>query len=617
MKEPNLLLKSALFYAQRKHWRVFPITPRKKSPPLTKHGHQDASTSEKQIRLWWEKWPAANIGIPTGEEFWVLDIDPRHGGEESREALVAQHGRLRDTLRQLTGGGGSQYLYAMPELATITNATEVCGWKGIDVRGVGGYIVVPPSIHPSGRKYDWDGIEPMQEPIHPADPWLVEAILGKNGAPGPAHPMSERIPKGVQHDTLRDLGIRMRRTGAPENVIFTALWEANQNNCEDPDKTPDRMKKMAGWIMKNIVPDADRKHEAPPPPAPPSDDAPPPKRASPKKAPPERAPLVEALTVAQVLDLEVRPPEMLIENLLPRRGVTLLTGPQKSGKTIFSAQAAIALATNHALFDYYALKAPGPVLIIEQDDPAGDASFKDIYTRAKVPRDAPIHFYRKAPVPLGPAFIEWLEGEIVKYQAVLAALDSYTALRPTRQPGGDIVEEERREITLLDELGKRQNCLALVVHHESGRTKANALLDWDARGAGTYGMTMAAESQVSITRYRELVMGATERLVRVRGRHMKDLEMTLRLNGENKLYEHILEGPVAPLYPLILEIRRALETEGIEKFTSKDLETSVGVSRATAFRYLAALRSAGAICRVEKGVYRLTQEAALLLRPVS
>jgi hypothetical protein len=210
---------------------------------------------------------------------------------------------------------------------------------------------------------------------------------------------------------------------------------------------------------------------------------------------------------------------------------------------------------------------------------------------------------------LGEAFIEWLEREIEKHAAVLVVLDSYTALRPSRQAHTDIVQEERRELTLLDELGKRRHALLLLLHHESTTSRASSILDWDARGAGTYGMTMAAESQISLARYRDMPMNSTERLMRVRGRHLADMEMTVRLERERKLYEWIIEGGVAPLYPLVAEIRRSLHAE---EFNHSDYAEAVGVSRATAFRQLAVLSQAGAIWRTQGGIYRLAPEVAKL-----
>ena len=128
----NRLLDAALFYATKLGWPVLPVKPKAKEP-LTEHGCLDATTNEETIRAWWKKWPNANIGLRTGVRFFVLDIDPRNGGDASRERLVSEHGALRDTVQQMTGGGGFQLFYEYPEQAVIKNATGV--WAGIDVKG--------------------------------------------------------------------------------------------------------------------------------------------------------------------------------------------------------------------------------------------------------------------------------------------------------------------------------------------------------------------------------------------------------------------------------------------------------------------------------------------------
>jgi hypothetical protein len=118
------------------------------------HGYKDATRDETQIREWWTRWPEANIGIPTGAVSGcdVLDIDPRHGGEISLEELESQYGKLPETAEQLTGGGGRHLLFRHQEGV----GCKVGILPGIDVRGDGGYILVAPSNHISGRRYAWE-----------------------------------------------------------------------------------------------------------------------------------------------------------------------------------------------------------------------------------------------------------------------------------------------------------------------------------------------------------------------------------------------------------------------------------------------------------------------------
>lgn len=142
---------------------VFPLVPRAKEPRVPR-GFYSATTDLDQIEAWWSSFPHANIGIATGKPsgWWVLDIDPRHGGMRSLEALE-RHARewgstlpLHLTLRGLTGGGGVHLFYQMPVYPGVDppNGT-FAGYEGIELKKAGGYVVAPPSIHPSSLAYQW------------------------------------------------------------------------------------------------------------------------------------------------------------------------------------------------------------------------------------------------------------------------------------------------------------------------------------------------------------------------------------------------------------------------------------------------------------------------------
>jgi hypothetical protein len=123
--------------------------------PRTEHGLHDATVDEAQICKWWRRWPNANIGVPTGAAsgLMVLDIDPRHGGSESLEVLLRKFGPLPNTLEQLTGGDGRHIVLKHPGGHIPSRALP--GAIGIDVKADGGYIVVAPSLHRSGKRYAW------------------------------------------------------------------------------------------------------------------------------------------------------------------------------------------------------------------------------------------------------------------------------------------------------------------------------------------------------------------------------------------------------------------------------------------------------------------------------
>ena len=124
--------------------------------PRTTAGFKDATTDLQQVRDWWRRWPDANIGAPTGLRFDVIDIDGRRG----IDSVLARHdgegleaGGLFPPViaRAITPRGGGHHLYVAP-----TGEGNRAGLlPGVDHRGVGGYVLLPPSHGVTGRQYAW------------------------------------------------------------------------------------------------------------------------------------------------------------------------------------------------------------------------------------------------------------------------------------------------------------------------------------------------------------------------------------------------------------------------------------------------------------------------------
>ncbi|MDP8974102.1 MAG: bifunctional DNA primase/polymerase [Actinomycetota bacterium] len=163
-----ILFKAALSYARR-GIPVFPCEPGGKRP-LTYNGFFDATTDIGRVKDWWDRWPDANVGVPTGKGsgLLVLDVDPRDGGPESLAALERENGPLPETARARTGGGGVHVFFRYPAEKEVRNSA---GWlgPGLDVRGEGGYVVVPPSR--TQGDYGWID---RSRPVEAA--WLIERL---------------------------------------------------------------------------------------------------------------------------------------------------------------------------------------------------------------------------------------------------------------------------------------------------------------------------------------------------------------------------------------------------------------------------------------------------------
>ncbi|MBA2535280.1 MAG: bifunctional DNA primase/polymerase [Rubrobacter sp.] len=161
-----MLLKAALAYARR-GVPVFPCEPGAKRP-LTRNGHWDASTDPRVIERWWRRWPSANVAVPTGEKSGLVVLDVDDGGPESLAKLESAGAPVPRTARARTGGGGTHHFFRYPGGIEIRNSAGLLG-PGLDVRGEGGYVVVPPSR--TQGPYEWADRSPLAEAS-----WLIERL---------------------------------------------------------------------------------------------------------------------------------------------------------------------------------------------------------------------------------------------------------------------------------------------------------------------------------------------------------------------------------------------------------------------------------------------------------
>jgi archaellum biogenesis ATPase FlaH len=259
MQPANPCEAAALVYARR-GWRVIPLhtpadgrcscgKPDCTSPgkhPRTAHGLKDASCDPVTIEAWWSRWADANVGILTGEEsnLFIVDIDGPKGCK-TLTSYEKKFGELPET-RQVASGreeGGGHLYWEWPTNVTIeSRPLKVNGEpSGLDFKGKGGYVVAPPSLHVSGRRYT---IVNKSLPV-PAPAWLVE--LNHAYAPMPAlsngSAAAGLVVQGNRHPTLASLRGSMAARGMPLAAIEAALVETNKTFS--PPLEEDAVRKLA------------------------------------------------------------------------------------------------------------------------------------------------------------------------------------------------------------------------------------------------------------------------------------------------------------------------------------------------------------------------------------
>jgi len=239
------MLEAALAYVAQ-GFKVFPVKPDKR--PLTEHGLKDATFNVETVKSWWQKWPNAGIAIPT-EGLIVPDFDQDHDGLKSKATLEEKHGALPPTRTHRTGGGGLHLLYRNPNGSDIRNTVGLDGLPGVDLRANGGYIVVPPSFHESGNRYE------VQDPSEIAfcPDWLM--TLAKARPPVNSSPAGDAITEGRRHHRLISIAGSLRRQGLNQEAIESALREINLKQCNPPLPDTDiskLAKTAAGYPSGNL-----------------------------------------------------------------------------------------------------------------------------------------------------------------------------------------------------------------------------------------------------------------------------------------------------------------------------------------------------------------------------
>lgn len=229
----NILLDAAIDYASR-GLAVFPLKPRDKAP-ITAHGVHEATTNFDQINKWWKRYPNANIGIACGKisgGLLVVDVDRKQNGVDGLDSLNAwerENGELPETVRSITGTGGSHLLYRIDG----AGKNRVNLLDGVDIRSDGGYIVAPPSVHPNGSQYEWE-YDPDEYEVAKGDETLDKLLDYGKKDKSENFTMPDKVGKGQRNDTMYKLACSLQARNLPDSVVFDSVRSANNSMCDPP-----------------------------------------------------------------------------------------------------------------------------------------------------------------------------------------------------------------------------------------------------------------------------------------------------------------------------------------------------------------------------------------------
>jgi archaellum biogenesis ATPase FlaH len=341
----NDRLNAALAY-QKQGFSVVPIAPRDKKPLIPWEECQRRRGGLEEITAWWSKWPDANVGIVTGaiSSVVVIDLDSVEAKNKLKELLPGYD--LASVPRSRTGKGW-QLFFKHPGV-TIPNRAGII--TGLDVRGDGGYVVAPPSIHPNGKTYKWEA--PINRELRELPVELYRLISSpttrnENGYRerfNTAQALAG-VPEGQRDESIFRLACKLRSADVPEHMASALILEA-AGNCHPPFSEIIAIEKVRRAYSKYEP----KRREA--------------KATEPKK---ERTPIT-----VRVSDVRREEVSWLWHHRIPRGKLTIIEGDPGEGKSFLSQAIATAITRGFGLPGEKEEREPETVLIMSAEDGLAD-----------------------------------------------------------------------------------------------------------------------------------------------------------------------------------------------------------------------------------------------------
>ena len=230
------MLDDALYLIEH-NFAIFPLRENRKDPAV-KGGFTSAFTDKEHATAVWSRMPNLNIGIATGGmSGGIVVIDCDYHPEDGRDGLSVkaewerEHGDFPETVCVETPTGGEHYYFRTDEPFSCSTNSSLA----IDIRGDGGYVVAPPSVHPNGGTYTWIN-SPDDVPIADIDENVKAFIrsVQKGDEKREKFQMPDKVSKGGRNETLFKLACSLQSKGYEDDMIYIMLNGVNNTKCKPP-----------------------------------------------------------------------------------------------------------------------------------------------------------------------------------------------------------------------------------------------------------------------------------------------------------------------------------------------------------------------------------------------
>ena len=550
----------------RQGGKVFPVKSRGKEPLICGWPEQ-ASNDPAVIAGWTAEFPGCNWGLASAEGGrFIVDIDGP-GGEKWLEKQIETRGVEWTNTQQVATARGVHYHFKWPAGVVIRNSTAKIA-AGVDIRGQGGYGLIPPSVHETGTAYVWR-TDPSQR-LAPAPAWLLELIRNSQPSDTPKRSGNGKrtIPAGRRNSTLASLAGVMRNKGLSETAIDAALQAENRLAC-DPPLDEGEVSGIAESIARYD-------------PAPPQPTLILPRPLSQSSTLFETA--AEFAAKAPTTTLWIAPP------WIPATGMTELVAKIKCGKSTLALSMTYAVVNGGLFLDQRCTQSP-VVYLTEQPE----TSLREALQTARLLDSSDLHLLRwhKA---LGTAWPDLARAAIEKAERVASKLIVVDTLGQFAQLGGDTENNSGAALEVLKPLQTAQDrgiAVVLIRHERKGESEIS-----DA-GRGSSAFAGAVDVLLRLRRLGSSHAPNYRKLETLSRFAETPAESILELTPDGYRLHDTAAVSLEASEARLLVALPALESQAM---TALELAQATGQPRRTMDRVLGELVTAGSVVRLGAGI---------------
>ena len=587
----------------RNGWSVLPVKPEEKRPFMQNWlQYTHARPSPEMIDNWFSNLSGAGVGMATGKVSNVVVLDVENTCPYPIKELLK---RYPTQLVSRTGSGGYHLFYQYPN-STGRVSNRVRMFEGMDLRADGGFVVLPPTVHPNGNQYAWvtegvPGVFPKEFlETHPQSKatdsgWITEALRG--------------VTEGGRNDACARLSGYFFSKGMPSGIVEALICEWNERN--DPPLPISEVRTTIASIERshsNIQPQQFTGVEY---------DA-----GEVKKE--VRNSAFDVMKFGDYIrGYGYEGVAWLVDDWLPDKSITFMISPPESYKTWILLDLAVSIATGSPFLGHFKINGTGPVKVIQQEDShsgitdrlaliAGQKLGADVILS---PDDWQIPCIPDIPIYIHPSRMLRFDNP-----KVLAELElQISAIRPkvvlidplySTTSADNYMASTAEQMMILKTWRDKYGCSFVIAHHSKKNIDPDSTAREDSWGSQFLNAFLEAGWQIR----RNLKLAQNEVIVR---RHSKvmgnqppimltfDIHTTypMRYNVTAKTYETPTTiTTTQPAQAALLDVFNGKE------LSQKDIVGKTGKSASTISRQMKQLESAGLIEKMPSGRFKVKEE---------